>query len=183
MALGTVGALLGSLVGGVVIILVGQLGYVASISGVVMAVAALKGYMLLGGRLTKKGVAIASVLMVVVTFLAHSLGLAISVASELGVGVFETWRWLPQLLVLADAVTDYWVELAMLYLFTLLGAVPTVISTMRKARAMEQANAQPQPWDSQSQPQQWDAQAGAVPPQPAPFTTTETVRSGDTQEK
>lgn len=178
MALGTVGALLGSLVGGVVIILVGQLGYVASISGIVMAFAALKGYMLLGGRLTKKGVAIASVLMVAVTFLAHSLGLAISVASELGVGVFETWRWLPQLLVLADAVTDYWVELAMLYLFTLLGAVPTVISTMRKARAMEQANAQPQP-----QPQPWDAQAGAVPPQPAPFTTAETVRSGDTQEK
>lgn len=131
-------------------ILVAQFGYVAAASGIVMAVAALKGYVLLGGRLSKKGVAIASVLMVAATWLAHGLMWAISAAPVLGAGVFETWVSLPDLISLTGTGREYWSELVMLYLFTLAGAVPTVISTMRKARAAEQANAQPQPWEIQT---------------------------------
>ena len=41
---GIVGAFLGSLIGVACAVLIGQLGYVASISGLVMAVCALKGY-------------------------------------------------------------------------------------------------------------------------------------------
>ena len=52
---GIVGAFLGSLIGVACAVLIGQLGYVASVSGLVMAVCALKGYELLGGSLTKKG--------------------------------------------------------------------------------------------------------------------------------
>ena len=58
---GVVGALIGSLLGAASIILLSQLGYVAAISGVIMAVCALKGYELLGGKLTKKGVIISAV--------------------------------------------------------------------------------------------------------------------------
>lgn len=46
---GAVGAFLGSLIGVACIVLVNQLGYVASICGLVMAVCCLKGYALLGG--------------------------------------------------------------------------------------------------------------------------------------
>ncbi len=45
---GLVGAFLGSLIGVACIVGIGQMGYVASISGLVMAVCAIKGYSLLG---------------------------------------------------------------------------------------------------------------------------------------
>ncbi len=64
---GVVGAFLGSLLGVVCTVVIGQLGYVASISGLIMAVGALKGYELLAGRLSKKGALISSVLIVVMT--------------------------------------------------------------------------------------------------------------------
>lgn len=51
---GIVGALPGSLVGVLCIILLSQMGYVAAVSGVVMAVGVLKGYELLGGKVSKK---------------------------------------------------------------------------------------------------------------------------------
>ena len=49
---GIVGAFLGTLLGVVCTVVIGQLGYVASVSGLIMAVGALKGYELLGGRLS-----------------------------------------------------------------------------------------------------------------------------------
>ena len=70
---GIVGAFLGSLIGVACAVLIGQLGYVASVSGLVMAVCALKGYELLGGSLTKKGALISSLLILVMTYLAHRL--------------------------------------------------------------------------------------------------------------
>ena len=60
---GVVGAFLGTLLGVVCTVVIGQMGYVASISGLVMAVGALKGYELLGGRLSKKGAVISSALI------------------------------------------------------------------------------------------------------------------------
>lgn len=45
---GVVGAFLGTLLGVVCTVVIGQLGYVASVSGLIMAVGALKGYELLG---------------------------------------------------------------------------------------------------------------------------------------
>ena len=57
-AAGTLGALLGSLAGVVCIVLIGRLNAVASASGLVMAVCALKGYEKLAGTLSKKGAAI-----------------------------------------------------------------------------------------------------------------------------
>ena len=59
---GLVGAFLGALLGVVCTVVIGQLGYVASLSGLIMAVGALKGYELLGGRLSKKGAVISSAL-------------------------------------------------------------------------------------------------------------------------
>ena len=157
--LGSVGALLGAVVGGIAIIIFAQFGYVAAISGVIMALAALKGYELLGGRLSVKGVVIAAVLMIGITFVSHSLGLAISVASEIDAGFFEIWKALPQLLEISDAVGDYWVELAMLYAFTLIGAVPITVRSLRSARA---AGQQPAPF------------TGSISiPQQTPYTGTE----------
>lgn len=51
---GIVGALLGSLLGMLSVLILSQLGYVAALSGVIMAVCVLKGYEMLGGKLTKR---------------------------------------------------------------------------------------------------------------------------------
>lgn len=129
---GVVGAFLGSLLGAAVIILVGQLGYVASICGLVMAVCTLKGYEKLGGILSRKGAVIAFLLTVGMTYVAHRADWALSIAREVEVNVFLAFRSIPALL--AGDYLDtgaYWGNLAMLYLFVLLGAVPTLVSALR----------------------------------------------------
>ena len=101
---GVVGALIGSLLGAASIILLSQLGYVAAISGVIMAVCALKGYELLGGKLTKKGVIISGVIMIVMTYVGDRVDWAIMIARELETDVFYGYRLLP--LLLSEEVID-----------------------------------------------------------------------------
>ena len=55
---GILGAFLGILIGAICIVLVNQFGYIASISGVVMGVCALKGYQILGKKMSLKGIII-----------------------------------------------------------------------------------------------------------------------------
>ena len=132
---GTVGALLGSLLGVVCIIILSQLGYVAAISGVIMAVCTLKGYELLGGKLSNKGIAIACVLMLVMTFVGDRLDWAIVVSRSLGTDFFTSFRAISYLM--AEGAIDsgsYVGNLVLLYLFVLLGAVPTVIGTLRSRK-------------------------------------------------
>ena len=131
---GSVGAFLGTLAGVVCTVVIGQMGYVASISGLIMAVCALKGYELLGGTLSKKGAAISSLLILVMTYFAHRLTWAFTVANATGLGILASFRAIPHLL---DANMlegpAYWGNLVMLYLFPLLGAVPTIIGGLRAA--------------------------------------------------
>lgn len=129
---GVVGAFLGTLVGVLCTVIIGQLGYMASVSGLIMAVGALKGYELLGGTLSKKGAVISCVFILIMTYLAHRITLSFTVASTLGIGIFDSFQVIPALVsegILKARV--YWGDLAMLYLFTLLGAVPTIIGGLR----------------------------------------------------
>lgn len=138
VAAGVVGAFLGSLIGVACTVIIGQMGYVASISGLVMAVCALKGYEMLGGTLSKKGAVISSVLILLMTFFAHRLTWAIAIASELEWGVLESYRSISHLLERGMLEsTAYWGDLAMLYLFTLLGAVPTILGGLRNTGTPE----------------------------------------------
>lgn len=76
----------------------------AAISGVIMAVCALKGYELLGGKLTKKGVIISGVIMIVMTYVGDRVDWAIMIARELETDVFYGYRLLP--LLLSEEVID-----------------------------------------------------------------------------
>ena len=132
---GAVGALLGSLIGVLCIVLISQLGYVAALSGLVMAVCTLKGYEMLGGRLSGFGIAISSVLMLAMTYVGDRLDWAIIIARELEVDLFSAFRAVPLLLSeqMID-VSNYWGNLALLYLFLLAGAVPTVLAAAKNRR-------------------------------------------------
>lgn len=72
---GIVGALLGSLLGALSILVLSQLGYVAALSGAIMAVCVLKGYEMLGGKLTKKAIVISVIIMIVMTYFGDRVGL------------------------------------------------------------------------------------------------------------
>lgn len=125
--LGIVGALLGSLVGVAAIVLIGQLGYVAAIGGVVMALATFFGYEKLGKKLTTKGIVICTVIMIAMVFVAAMVDCTIAICSGIGdVSFFDVFFKLFPLLSYVDAVGDFFGELALLYLFTALGAVPYI---------------------------------------------------------
>ena len=136
VAAGIVGALVGSLIGVLAIVLIGQLGYVAAISGIIMAICTLKGYELLGGKLSVKGIVISAVLMVVMTYVGNQLDWAIVVMRELGYDLIYSFRLIP--LLLADGAivsSSYWGNLALVYIFTVIGAVPCAISMVNGQKA------------------------------------------------
>lgn len=137
---GVVGALLGSLGGVLCIVVLGQLGYVASLSGVVMAIGVLKGYEKLGGRLTKKGVIISVIIMLIMIYVGNQLDCAIMLYKLLakgggayGLNIFECYRLVPTMvfeIYREELMGDYIINLIMIYVFLLLGAVPTIRNTV-----------------------------------------------------
>ena len=123
---GIVGALIGSLLGAACIVLLGQLGYVAALSGVIMAVCTMKGYDLLGGKLSTIGV---------MTYTGNRLDWAISVAQGFEVDIATAFRSVP--LLIEEEIIDaasYWANLVMVYVFVLIGAIPTVVNTMKNQK-------------------------------------------------
>lgn len=128
---GIVGAFLGSIIGLIVIVLVGQLGYVAVLSGIVMGVCTVKGYAILGGKLSKKGAVISLIIMVGMTFAAFILDSCIYVIRQSPDDVAYIEEMIRYF---ADAVfkePKYTVELIKLFAFTLIGAVPAMLGAFR----------------------------------------------------
>ena len=136
--LGIVGALVGALIGGLCIVLLNQAGYVAAISGIVLAFCTLKGYELLGGRLSPIGIAVSAVLILVMPFCAYLVSFGISLANEVkqygmeltwleGIqAFFELLEYDPEMI---DAVKS---DLLQLYLYTGLGVVVFLASKTKK---------------------------------------------------
>ena len=130
---GVVGAFLGSIIGVICIIIIGELGYVAAISGVVMAICVLKGYEVLGGKASKKGIVISVIIMLVMTWVGDRLDWAIIIYKELSqyadvnITIFDCYRMIPDML--SEGYMDmsnYITNLVMIYAFLLLGMIPTV---------------------------------------------------------
>lgn len=130
-AAGLLGAFLGSLLGVGCILLLSRLGYVAAVSGIVMAHCALKGYEKGAGLISKKGAAAAIILVLVMTWLANQFDFALSLSLSYGIPVWDVFLAVPALL-LGGSVNSgaFWGNLALLYVFTLLGAVPVLRAGM-----------------------------------------------------
>ena len=135
VGLGILGALVGALLGGVSIVLFSRMGYVAALSGVLMAFATLKGYELLAKKLSKKGIVISVVLMVLVTFVSNVVDLGLQVFDEIkdyGGTIADSFILLPELAV--EGYIDfgaYFSSLGMLYLFMAIGAFSIIRNALR----------------------------------------------------
>lgn len=133
MVTGLVGALIGSVAGVAVIVLLGQLGYVASLSGVVLAVCTLKGYELLGGKINWSGIVLCSLIMLVMTSVGFALDWGFLIHTQAGLDLVTSVRIIPYLL--SEKAIDtaaFYGNLFGLYAFVLVGAVPTVKNIFKK---------------------------------------------------
>ena len=134
------GALLGSLLGALSILVLSQLGYVAALSGAIMAVCVLKGYEMLGGKLTKKAIVISVIIMILMTYFGDRVDWAIILfrdagAGEAGYNIFECYRLVPY--ALTEEIIDigsYLGNLFLLYLFVALGAVPAIRGKLKEKK-------------------------------------------------
>lgn len=102
LPLGIVGAFLGSLIGVIVWVFIYQLGFVAGITGFVMAVCCFKGYELLGGRIDKKGLWIALAISIVMLAVAEYIALGLDIhafySDFYAIGLLEAFGAVPYFL-------------------------------------------------------------------------------------
>ncbi|MGL4773371.1 MAG: hypothetical protein ACRC2K_07390 [Clostridium sp.] len=130
IATGIVGALIGSLIGVALWVIIYSLGYIAAICGFVLAVCAIKGYELLGGKLNKVGIIITAIITIAMVYVATYLSYGFEIYNTFkdietitifdaikSVGIFK--EAYPEI---ASAFTK---DLLMGYLFTGLGAIST----------------------------------------------------------
>lgn len=142
IATGIVGALLGACIGMALIIVLSRIGFFASIAGFVMAVCTLKGYELLGGKLSKTGVIICVVIMIIMTWLADYIDWAIVIMQEYnaygyGLGIFDVFQYVFPVIVDSGSIGSYILNLLLLYLFTVLGAFATTRNTLKALKDKE----------------------------------------------
>ncbi len=134
--LGLIGALVGAILGGASIILLSQIGYIASISGFILAICTLKGYELLGKRLSGKGIALCILLMIVTPFLADYIDWAIYLMRdypEYELTIVDACVALAGLM--AEGYVDmaeYLKNLGMIYLFVVMGGFYTLKNVLKK---------------------------------------------------
>lgn len=122
VSLGILGALLGGILGGAAIVLIGQLGWISALSGVALAFCTLKGYELLGKQLSKRGMIICLVVMLAVPYLADRITWTLAIVEELQFRFGDAFLYIHELIEEFELQADYWKNLGLIYLFTVLGA-------------------------------------------------------------
>ena len=132
---GLVGAVIGAVLGGASIILLSQLGFVASMSGFILAVWTLKGYELLGGQLSKRGIVISCLLMAITPYIADRIDWAIVIAqtfADEGVTLGIAFAAVHDVIAENDMLGEYFKSLGMIYLFVVMGAFSTLKGLIKK---------------------------------------------------
>lgn len=127
---GILGALIGGLIGAAAIVLIGQLGYVAAISGMVLGYCTIGGYRRGAGKLSALGIAVSVVVMLAAVYLGNRMDIAIAASRELDLSLGQAFAWMHEL-VDADA---YRSNLITLYLFSAIGAVPAAFNAHKIAK-------------------------------------------------
>lgn len=134
---GIIGALLGSLIGVVLWVIVGQMNYIVAAVGLVMAICTLKGYELFGGKINVPGIIICSVILIVMLFFANVADFAVYNYSYMSEYYGFTFLQNLQFFFLyflefpISDVPEFYSNLAIGYIFTIIAAVPTMLGQFR----------------------------------------------------
>ena len=130
--LGIIGALIGGLLGGASIVLLDQAGLVAAISGVILAICTLKGYELLGKKLSTLGIIICIVVMLVTPYFASRVTWALAIAQEFQWEFGDAFKYVHDVVNELELQADYWKNLLYVYAFAALGGFTTVKQAFKK---------------------------------------------------
>lgn len=134
LALGILGALLGGVLGGAAIVLIGQMGVISAISGVVLAFCTLKGYELLGGKLSKQGIIVCLVVMLIVPYVADRISWTLVIVEELQLQFGDAFKYVHDVVEEFELQADYWKDLLFIYAFTALGAFGIVKQAFKQKK-------------------------------------------------
>lgn len=131
---GLVGAFLGSLIGCILWVLIYRLGYIAGLAGAVIGICAMKGYEMFGKHLDRKGVIGSVVIMVIMIFFANKIAWAweaTTALSEYGYSFSICYRALGEILESSDLTGNYYGDLIIGYVLTLVSSYRNIISAFR----------------------------------------------------
>ncbi|MFS9026949.1 hypothetical protein [Streptococcus sp. OMI870] len=136
--LGIVGAVIGVIIGGAVALLVARLGYVSVLAGAALGFCTIKGYEILGKKLTKKGVVVSAILMVLTVLLVNQLDYILFLMDEYALPFDVSWSLFNEETFKGNFPENYFLELGKLAVFTLGGAWISVQSALegKKNRAI-----------------------------------------------
>lgn len=96
-----------------------RLGYVSVLAGAALGYCTIKGYEILGKKLTKKGVVVSAILMVLTVFLVNQLDYTLALMSELDLPFDMSWTLLNEATFSGDVPDKFYLNLALLAVFTL----------------------------------------------------------------
>ena len=131
---GIIGAVLGSIIGGAVIALILLAGYYAALGGLVMGLATIGLYKKLAKGISKKGIVVCVVCMLVMTYFAVHTAVAVTILKEYGklyhIGFGDAFSLVWRL----AGVGEFWGLLGLTYLFTGLGAAGAIASEFKNIK-------------------------------------------------
>ena len=129
---GIVGSILGSVLGAVSIIIFGQLGYISSVSGILMGVLSAKGYELFAKKLSKFGIIISAVIALVMIYLGCRLDWAVTIVRAVSeVDIFTAFSVVPEIF-----QQDFISNLVKLYIFVIIPIIVFVINEFRSKKSL-----------------------------------------------
>ncbi len=136
LTLGLIGAVIGILLGSVLWVLIGQIGFIAGIAGYAIVFCGMKGYQLLGKKLSKTGIIICIVLSFLAIIGAEVVSLGITAYRELSeyysLTLGESFSLLPELLKEPELVGAVAKDLAIGYILSIWASYSSVKNTWRQ---------------------------------------------------
>ena len=133
LPLGIIGALIGSLPGVALWIIMLQGHWIAGVAGMIIFLGAMKGYDMLGKNVDRKGVVVCALITVVMVFLANDFALRLSYILQYDTSFeYVNRRW-SRILEEGDNMSIYIGNLAMGYFLSAIGLVGTIKQSFRNA--------------------------------------------------
>ncbi|MDS0524500.1 hypothetical protein NNC19_02345 [Clostridium sp. SHJSY1] len=123
---GIVGSFIGALVGSIIWIIIYQMGYIAAIAGLAIAVCSIVGYEKFGGKLDIVGIIITSLITIVAVYLAQYFSLSIEIYDAYkyeGFTFISALKSVPIFLENHNVSSVFWEDLIKGYALTIAGSV------------------------------------------------------------
>lgn len=137
--LGFLGSVLGALVGSVLWIIIGLLGFIASIAGAAISYCAFKGYSLFKGKLTKKGIVLNIVAIIIAFIFAQYIGLYFDFKEAIAGADFGLYlMFTPVLFSDSEFLLGLLPNLGLGILFIALGASTSISNNFKAAKNNEE---------------------------------------------